>query len=331
MEKFEDIRAGFFNEKSDKTHKTPSFDVLKTLQFNEATKWTNTKKTNELFEYAKEPPLGVKDLHRMGVNGEGVNVAIIDQPLAVNHPEYKGKVKAYKKFAPDGYEMKVSSMHGPAVVSLLVGENIGVAPKVNVFYAATPSWLGDAIYEVQAVKWIIELNKTLPCNQKIKFISVSAAPGDPYMRTKNSELWLECLEEAKQEGICVVDCTPGNRFVTVGYVEPTTGEFCYGFPDMPMIRPQVGEVHVPNSVRTVAESYDNEKFSYTYCGKGGLSWGIPYAVGVLCLGQQVNPNLSAFELKEMLIESASKNGCVIDPKAFIEMVKAKKEEKTSEE
>jgi len=326
VKKFDDIRAGFFNKNSDKIYKTPSFDILKTLQFNEQTKWSDNNPPNELIEYGKEPPLGVKDLHGMGVNGEGVNVAIIDQPLAVNHPEYKGKVFAYKKFAPDGYEMKVSSMHGPAVTSLLAGENIGVAPNVNVFYASVPCWLGDAIYEIQAVKWIIEINKSLPKNKKIKFISVSAAPGDPYMRSKNHELWLDCVEEAKKEGILVVDCTTGNRFVTAGYVDPTTKEFCYGFPDMRMIRPQKGEVHVPNSVRTVAESYDNENFGYTYCGKGGLSWGIPYAVGVLCLGQQINPSLSAFELKEILIESAAQNNCVIDPKAFLEMVKERETE-----
>lgn len=331
MKKFDDIRAGFFNKDSDKICETPDFDVLKTLEFNELTKWTERDKPKELIEYAKEPPMGIKYLHSNGVSGEGVNVAVIDQPLAINHPEYDGKIASYKKFCPEGYQMKVSSMHGPAVVSLLAGETIGVAPKVNVFYAATPPWLGDAIYEIQAVKWIVEINKTLPENQKIKFISVSAAPDVPEVRPKNSDKWIKCVEEAKKEGICVVDCSECNRFVTAGYVEPTTGEFCYGFPDKPMVRPQVGEVHVPNSVRTVAESYDNENFGYTYCGKGGLSWGIPYAVGVLCLGQQVNPNLSAFELKEMLIESASKNGCVIDPKSFLEMVKERKEEKSSEE
>ena len=50
-----------------------------------------------------------------------VNVAIIDQPLALDHPEYKGKIASYKIFTPENYEMNVSSMHGPAVTSFLVG------------------------------------------------------------------------------------------------------------------------------------------------------------------------------------------------------------------
>ena len=54
--------------------------------------------------------------------------------------------------------------------------------------------------------------------------------------------------------------------------------------------------------------------------KGGLSWGIPYAVGVLCLGQQAGRNLDAFELKDALIETAAENNCIINPYQFIQRV-----------
>jgi len=51
VKKFDDIRAGFFNKNSDKIYKTPSFDILKTLQFNEQTKWSDNNPPNELIEY----------------------------------------------------------------------------------------------------------------------------------------------------------------------------------------------------------------------------------------------------------------------------------------
>ena len=66
---------------------------------------------------------------------------------------------------------------------------------------------------------------------------------------------------------------------------------------------------------------DNENFSYVYTGVGGLSWGIPYAVGLLCLGQQVNPNLTAIELKDLLIQTTIKG--VVNPIDFISVVKEK--------
>ena len=100
-----------------------------------------------------------------------------------------------------------------------------------------------------------------------------------------------------------------------------TKEFKYGFPCMPMRMKQVGNVHVPNSMRTVAESYDNKKFSYTYCGVGGLSWGIPYAVGLLAIGQQINKDMPAIDLKNVFIETASENECIVTPDKFVERVK----------
>ena len=49
-------------------------------------------------------------------------------------------------------------------------------------------------------------------------------------------------------------------------------------------------------------------------------WGT-FAVGLLAIGQQINKNMSAFDLKNILIETASKNECVVNPDKFVERVK----------
>lgn len=320
IEKFADIRNTIYS-KVRRIRRTPGDDVLKTLEFNESTKWRDNSAPIRFLEYGKIPPLGIKDIHELGITGKGVSVAIIDQPLALNHPEYKGKIVEYKEFAPPKYKMPISSMHGPAVASLLVGETIGVAPKAEVYYAGVPYWLGDSLYEVQALKWIMSINECLNEEKKIKFVSVSAAPGCEEVREKNSHLWMETVKEAEERGICVVDCTEGNRFMCPGYVEYGTNEFCYGFPNRRADFARQGEVYVPTSLRTVAESYDNKKFSFAYCGVGGLSWGIPYGVGVLCLAQEINNKLSAKQLKELLIKTSCDNNGIINPKCFLETVK----------
>jgi len=322
--KFEDVRLTKYQDKG--TVKTPKIDILSTMSFNQDTKWTDDTLPKQIIEYGKKPPLGIEDLHKKGITGKGVNVAIIDQPLALDHPEYKAQIVEYKNFAPKE-EMYESSMHGPAVASLLVGKDIGVAKQAKLYFAAVPMWLGDAKYEVEALKWIMQLNSDLSEKEKIKFVSVSAAVGDKNLRPKNYELWNETVKEAEKTGLCVLDCTEGHRFVTAGYLEYGSNKFHYGYPNKEMYMGQEGQVHVPNSLRTVAESYDNKKFSYTYNGVGGLSWGIPYATGVLCLGQQTNPNLSSMQLKKLLISSASKHNCIINPKDFIETVKNATNEK----
>jgi hypothetical protein len=318
INKFDDVRNTVFSKQSNVVD-VNSDEILKTLSFNEATRWKDELAPQKFLEYGKIPPLGIKGIHKEGVTGKKVNVAIIDQPLALDHPEYRGKIVEYKTFFPPKYDIGISSMHGPAVTSLLVGENIGVAPNARVYYAAVPSWLGDAIYEVQALKWIIEINEELSENDKIKFVSVSAAPGVEEAREKNSHLWNETVKEAEEKGICVVDC---NGFVYPGFVEYDTNNFHYGFPNNEFERrPLRNVVCVPNSLRTVAESYDNKIFSYAYWGVGGLSWGIPYAVGVLCLAQEINNELSAVQLRDMLIKNASDNKGIINPKSFLNNIK----------
>lgn len=321
VQKFEDVRRGMPWETSKfGVIETPTLDVLVTLKYNENTKWTNDTLPKEVLEYGKKPPLGIKEIHEAGITGKGINVAIIDQPLALNHPEYNNKIVEYKEFKPKDCEFQ-PSMHGPGVVSMLVGNNLGTAPDAKVYYAAVPMWLGDAYYETEALNWIMELNEKLTSENKIKFVSISAAPGDCREREKNSEMWLRAVEKAQSNGICVLECTEGNRFVTIGFLNYKTDEFVYGFPNRLMNGPRPNEVHVPNSLRTIAESYDNKHFSYTYNGVGGLSWGIPYAAGVLCLGQQVNCNASALQLRELLIQTAQTNNGVINPKKFLESVK----------
>lgn len=69
---------------------------------------------SELMEQGKRPTLGVKSLHKEGITGKGINVAIIDQNLLLDHPEYSEKIVEYYDTGcnmPQG----TGSMHGPAV------------------------------------------------------------------------------------------------------------------------------------------------------------------------------------------------------------------------
>lgn len=105
-----------------------------TLKFNQKTVFPSKDKMPSQDEYqpdyileaGKNPGLGVRAIHEQGITGKGVTVAIIDQPLYIDsHPQYAGKIIEYKDF---GCELE-SSMHGPAVTSLLAGETTGTCPR----------------------------------------------------------------------------------------------------------------------------------------------------------------------------------------------------------
>jgi serine protease AprX len=332
VNEFEDVRSKDLS----KVDLSSSKGLIATLSFNQQTVWPEQNKMptgsgpQKILADAMNPGLGIRKLHQQGITGKGVNVAIIDQPLLPDHPEYNGKIVAYND---TGCGPSKSSMHGPAVSSLLVGTNCGTAPNARVYYAAAPSWKADAAYYAKGLDWIIEQNEKLPNREKIRVVSVSAAPsgpGSPFK--KNREMWDRACACAEADGIMVLDCTDSHRgFLNRGWYNPGDPESVIQFNPGPppkrefRVNPAEMSLYVPSSCRTTAQHYDYHGHdSYIYWGRGGLSWSIPYCAGVLAMGWQVRPDLTPAQMKEMLFASAyvQKSGArIINPRGFIEAVK----------
>ena len=324
IEPFDDVRSDNLSgqDLSDRN------GLIETLTFNEETIWPELaqmpedRNPNELMVAAMNPGLGVRTLHQQGITGTGINVAIIDQPIYLDHPEYDGKIAAYYDTGCDGSE---SSMHGPAVASLLVGENCGTAPGANIYYAAAPSWKRDAAYYADALNWIIAQNETLGASEKIRVVSVSAAPsgpGSPFLY--NNQMWDDAVVLAEAADILILDCTNHHGFINRAWYdldEPENVAKCTaGAPGYPPSTDTEG-IHVPASCRTTAQHYDyHGTDSYIYWGRGGLSWSIPYCAGVLAMGWQVRPELTGEQMVDLLFQSAYVNNDgarIIDPQKFI--------------
>jgi len=151
-----------------------------------------------IIEKAKNPGLGVTELHDEGIDGKGINVAIIDQPLQGYHPEFRTIVDNY-----DVDSGSTNSMHGPSVASLLVGKTIGVAPGANLYYVSAPSWKADSSYYARALDYILEENTQLPSDNKIRVVSISANPSGLPFKT-NYDQWNQAVTRAKAAGIIVL-------------------------------------------------------------------------------------------------------------------------------
>lgn len=165
----------------------------------------------------------------------------------------------------------------------------------------------------------------LPENEKIRVISISAAP-DYTEIFKNVDQYKDAVTRAQQAGILVLDCsgendTTGN--IGPAFIDPTAPDDATkckgGFPDDSYTLPS-SYIGVPCSYRTVAEEYVEGDCTYRYDGVGGLSWGIPYAAGVLAMGWQVNPEMSNDQMLQLLHDTfvqGADGTMVIDPIAFI--------------
>lgn len=143
-------------------------------------------------------------------------------------------------------------------------------------------------------------------------------------------MWDKFCARAEAAGILVLDCTNHHGFISSCWYDARTPESVAkctpGYPGMPF-RPRPGRILVPTSPRTTAEEYDKGEFGYQYCGRGGLSWVIPYCAGVLALGWQIRPDLGPEQMRDLLFKSAytKKTGAkIINPKKFISLVRKAK-------
>ncbi|MHC4476207.1 MAG: S8 family serine peptidase, partial [Planctomycetota bacterium] len=335
INKFDDVRARDLSA-YDFSNRP---DLIDTLTFNQDTVWPEPNKMppgcdpDQIMTDAMNPGLGVRSLHQQGITGAGVNVAIIDQPIIQTHPEYNGKIAAYYDVGCGGSE---NSMHGPAMTSLLVGENCGTAPGAQVYYVAAPSWHGDAAYYADALDWIVTQNESLPAPDKIRVVSVSSQPSGLGSVYSNQEMWDAAVANAQAAGILVLDCTWHHGFVSLCWYDandPENVSKCTpGFRDGP-VEVDAGHIHAPTAPRTEAEVHSHGNYGYIYDGgshrsgrpyaKNGYSGTIPYCAGVLAMGWQIEPELTGEQMRHLLLASAYINGDgahIINPPAFVNLL-----------
>jgi hypothetical protein len=274
-------------------------ELIPTLWFNEATVWPNPSRMpagadpGVILTNGMDPGLGVRELHRQGITGNGVVVAVIDAPTGFDHPEYRGKVIRSTRIKADASV----SMHGPAVLSLLVGDRCGTAPGAKVYYVSSSN-------VTAGVDWVLQQNRRLPAVERIRAVSVSQ---------EQDEEWRETCQRAEAEDVLIVDLNQVHGWVApcqLGRDRDDPGQ-CTPLESRGQTNFFAGRLRVPSAPRTCAESYRAGEYSYHHSGQRqgtrgihGVSWAPPYCTGVLALGWQVRPDLSGRRMRELLFESA---------------------------
>ena len=322
--------------------------------FDSRTKWPSQNKMpadfdwQKIMEINKDPGLGIRNLHQQGIDGSGVGIAIIDQPLLVDHVEYNDKIRLYEEInvTPDNK----AAMHGAAVASIAVGKTVGIAPNADLYYIG--SWTGDwgtgpnnnftwnFTYYAQSVRRILEINQGLPEGRKIRVIAMQVG-WDPSQMGYDEIT--AAVNEAKAEGILVVS---SNLYETYGWHFQGLGKEPLADPnnflsygpglwwqerfyeqDLP-----ADTLLVPMDSRTTASPTGTE--DYVFYREGGWSWSIPYIAGTYALAAQVKPDITPEEFWETALQTGRtiqlqhdgkeyEFGVILDPQALIEELKSK--------
>jgi hypothetical protein len=266
-------------------------------------------------EAGRDPGLGVRGLHAQGVDGRGIGVAIIDQPLLRDHVEYADRIEHYEAIEIPSPEPR---MHGAPVASIAAGKTCGVAPQASLYYYAAPFWKWRACAPyARILESVIETNRSLT-TRLIRVVSISLGM---FSHWDDFELWQVAVQKAHQHGILVVTCD--STFLDYGALTRIPGRD----PDDPhsyrrgRYTADSNVLRIPTGHRTMASHYGRDV--YTYDTEGGKSWAAPYLSGLAALALQIDPNLEPDSIVRLWLESATPTeaGVVVNPRGPIEMIR----------
>lgn len=323
---------------------TKEYSKLLKASFDSKTVWPDKLPENfdpdNIMELYKNPGLHIRSLHEQGITGKGVGIAIIDQPLLVDHIEYRDRLKYYSERIT--VKDQDASMHGAAVASIAVGNSVGVAPEAELYYIAEDFELvlDDYGLLAEAINKLLDLNETLPVKRRIRVISISW--GVDYKKGIGTKPLNEAYQRAKEEGVLIITTSIFKRenmafFGLDKYPLSDPDDFnSYtkipnpAEPDMMKKMKRDYNISVPMNYRCTASPTGKE--DYVVYREGGLSWAAPYVAGVYALACQVKPEITYEEFwKLAALTARTSHGSyegeeyeapyIIDPAAIIKELK----------
>jgi hypothetical protein len=321
--------------------------------FDSKTRWPSADRLpagfdpEAIMEIGKDPGLGIRDLHRQGITGRGIGIAIIDQTLLVDHVEYKERIRVYEETSENAIAMAETSMHGAGVVSLAAGKTVGVAPESDVYYIEahlcnTHDFENfDYSCLIEAMGRIVEINQSLPVGRKIKVLSISQWGWDS-TNPQFKELQ-QAADQAAKEGIFVINQTLyesyGFHIQGLGRAAPSDPNQFESYLPAPLWAESFYQGNmfnnlllIPMDSRTTASPTGVD--DYVFYRWGDTSWTIPYVAGVYALSAQVNAEITPETFWEAARNTGRtipiqregneyKLGIILDPQALIEEIRSR--------
>ncbi len=311
-------------------------------QFPPKNKMPKGFRPKRVLENGKNPGLSVRALHKQGITGQGVKVAILDQNLLLDHKEYADNLRYY--WQDPIYQQFSSSMHGPAVASILAGKTVGVAPQAHIYYWANylktdENDVLDAGAVADDLIRILEYNYRLPEAEQIRVLSISRGFSK---YDKGHEKFTAVLKEFANHNIAVF--TTNDVFTlsrTHNLANPNGTDYCrpaywLNREEYPNAYKRSTNPLVPTDFRTTAAP--NGLQDYVHYATGGLSWAVPYLSGLYALGVQVYPRLTKEIFLQVLRDTSDTKQCnylsvsftaprLINPTAYIKRLQQMAQDK----
>jgi subtilisin family serine protease len=273
------------------------YNKLINSTFDSKTIWPTTLpkgfNPSDLMELYKNPGLNIKSLQKEGITGIGIGIGIIDQPILIDHVEYKNQIKYYSERESIKYEH--ASMSGTAVASIAVGNTVGVAPEADLYYIAEDFSAIDKDNSLlaESVNQLLDLNKALPKENKIRIIAI--AWGGESKSNKGYKQLIKAYDRAKNEGVFVLTTSISDRddmeyFGLEKIPNSNADDFKSYINYKQGSNNKTYNISVPMNFRCTASPTGNQ--DYVVYSIGGKSWATAYIAGLYALSCQIRPSIN---------------------------------------
>lgn len=264
--------------------------------------------------WGADPGLGIDVLHNLGYKGKGSIIAYCDTKIQLDHEQFKDADIIYEDF-PAGERKE---WHGYGVLSLLLGKDIGTAPETKLYYFGYEP-TNDQQKIADVIDEVIRVNNTLPENEKISMLGFSNNIKRVGPDRINQQAGIDAAQRCRDAGIMIFFCGENGSLYFKDGTNRNDPESCY---NIPMWKNEQFELcKVPAASRTTAGpggiySYDDEN-------NPGMSWTMPYSIGVYAIAVSIDPTLTENDIRSLIVQTAfinSRGMRIINPCEFIAVV-----------
>lgn len=269
--------------------------------------------------------LGINRLHKRGITGDGVTVAVLDSGISL-HPDIRDQVIGFQDMIKN-IEVPYDDLgHGTHVSGIIAGNGIsslgqyqGVAPKAGIvsIKVLNKSGTGKLDDLLDGIQWIIDNG----INFGIRIVNMSF--GAKYTAKSEDRQLMRAVEELWDLGYIVVASAGNNgpgadsisvpgcceRIITVGASDDNMGGMVNGVyrKNYSGRGNPYGNITKPDIVAPAYKIFscsNRWKDKYLYISKTGTSMSTPIVSGVIALMLQENPRLTNYECKRIIKSTA---------------------------
>jgi len=254
-----------------------------------------------------------------GLRGQGIKVAVVDTGLDDSHPDFAGRVMAMKSFVSDS--ARDDNGHGTHVAGTIAGSGaksggkyVGVAPEATLYIAKVlrANGSGSMSSVMAGIEWAV-------LEQGVQIINLSLGGSGP---CDGTDALSTLVDEAVRQAGVVVCVAAGNEgpeertvgspgcaryVITVGAMTDndviarfsSRGPTADGRTKPDIVFPGVGVI-APQAAGTRLGTVIEDG----YVASDGTSMATPHASGVAALMLQANPQLTAEQVKTLMLAGA---------------------------